>query len=163
MIYGAQANYHSQGCSSCLPARARVTARTCVPRFSDPPGPACAHKKGIRSRPVKIFYGGCRAFIRRLLANSGTGADGSRAQILFRDVPQEYEVSPHIWLRPRRCSLRKRVPQLCPRDGNCFLSAFVEDLADQRNVNLFLSDVCVVRGTLSRTALRIDLRNYGDA
>jgi len=92
-----------------LPSSSRVTARTCVSRVS-PPSHVCA-KSGIRW-PVKIC-GGCRAFIRRLLAISRTGADESRAQTLFRYVPQENKV-----FRTSGCDrgdAATRVMQLCPR------------------------------------------------
>jgi len=101
--YGAQANCHSQGCSSCLPARASLHAR--VSRFSPP---SRGRAKRVSARPVKIFCGGCRAFIRRrLLANSRMGAE-SRANLVSR-CPVRIRSFPHIWLRPRRCSLGKRM------------------------------------------------------
>lgn len=158
--YHRAANHHSQGCSSCLPARASLHARVCL---GSPLRTTRARKKRVSARPVKIFRA---ADVARLFADfwrirRTTGVEReSRVQTLFRDVPQEYEVF--------RTSGRGRGADAAPGneycnfvgDGNCFLSASVEDLADQRNVNLFLSNV---RHGASRTMLRIDLRNYGDA
>lgn len=47
-----------------LPSKRSVIARTCVPR--SPRSRAYKKRVSARIRPLKIFYDGCRAFIRRL-------------------------------------------------------------------------------------------------
>lgn len=187
-------NYHSQGSSSCLvsPRSSRHPLRLArvPPRFL---AVVIVHAKKGRKKKQRIRWtagknilDGCVA---RLFAdfwwNSWTSTQREEslveahvdpvAQILFRDVPREYQVS--IGILGRNCRQRclqvllqtAETTKRCNfvRDGNCFHSAFCQRSTrlDLRNVNLFLSDVIValarvhnMRGYI--TLILMELRKY---
>lgn len=158
----SQANYHSQGCSSCLSAR-RVTARTCVPRFSPP---SCAKRVSVRSA-VKIFLRRMlRVYSGGLLANSRDVSPSTpRRKSCFETSRKNTKFSAHLVATVATCYAE-------PRETSARNFAHRRKLLSFRlcrrslragEMSTYFYRMCSTARRVSRTTLRIDLRNYGDA
>lgn len=106
--------------------------------------------------PAKIFCGGCRAFIRRLLANFWrTGADKAAANLVSR-CPVRIPSFPHVWSRrgpgKNECS--------SARGGNCFRFSPLSKI-DTRTSEM--STYFYRARTTRRIVQCVSIWNYGDA
>lgn len=96
----SQANYHSQGCSSCLPLHARV----CLVILPSKP-----RKKGIRSAAVKIFLRRMsRVYSGGLLAKFAAPTARAAPANLVSRRPARIRSFPRIWLRRPRPATQPR-------------------------------------------------------